>query len=77
MVDARKLDSVYPLAKNKLYLYTLPQTRRFLDTTGYIVVPVIWAVDYNIAKLKLAFLDPKTRNSKLDTLMLARLVKVN
>ena len=75
IVDARKLDSVYPLAKDKYYLFTLPQTRHFLDSTAYTIVPVAWTLDYNVAKLKLSFLDPKTRNSELDTLMLAKLVR--
>ena len=75
MVDAAKVDSVYPSSKDKYFLFTLPVMRPFFDSTGYTIVPVAWAVDYNVAKLSLPFLNPKTRHSKLDTLMLAKLVR--
>jgi hypothetical protein len=75
IVDANKLDSIYPLAKDKYYLVTLHHTRHFLDSTHYTMQPVIWTKDYNVARLTLRFLNPKTRDSRMDTLMLARLVK--
>jgi 4-amino-4-deoxy-L-arabinose transferase-like glycosyltransferase len=75
MVEAAKLDSVYPLAKDKYYLFTMPYMRHFFDSTGYTVQPVAWAKDYNVARLTLRFLNPKTRDKRMDTLVLARLVK--
>lgn len=42
---------------------------------GYKIDTVASHVDYNVSTLKLKFLNPKTRQSNLDTLMLARITR--
>lgn len=53
------------------YLVTSPMAKK-LREKGYTIEPVLSHVDYNVNAIKLKFLNPKTRESKLDTIMLAK-----
>ncbi|MCR6719631.1 MAG: hypothetical protein NVV59_04905 [Chitinophagaceae bacterium] len=53
------------------YLVTSPIAKK-LREKGYTIDPVLSHVDYNVNAIKFRFLNPKTRNTKLDTLMLAK-----
>lgn len=46
-----------------------------LRSKGYNIVPIASHVDFNVSTLKLKFLNPATRASKLDTLMLTRIYR--
>ena len=53
------------------YLVTSPMLKKIREK-GYTVQPVLSHKDYNVNAIKLKFLNPETRQSKLDTIMLAR-----
>jgi 4-amino-4-deoxy-L-arabinose transferase-like glycosyltransferase len=67
-------EQVYPNNRDKYYLLNRGD-RNKLQEKGYRFEPVISQVDYNVARLNLKFLNPKTREKKLDTLILARIYK--
>lgn len=56
------------------YLISSPIANNLVEK-GYRIDTIASHVDYNVSTLKLKFLNPKTRESKLDTLMLARILK--
>jgi 4-amino-4-deoxy-L-arabinose transferase-like glycosyltransferase len=62
------------LDSSKYYLISSPMANNLVDK-GYRIDTIASHVDYNVSTLKLKFLNPKTRESKLDTLMLARIIK--
>jgi 4-amino-4-deoxy-L-arabinose transferase-like glycosyltransferase len=56
---------------NNYFLIGSKQARGLADS--FVVTPVLYHVDYNVTTLKLKFLNPKTRLSKCDTLILAKI----
>jgi len=72
IVDLTQLGNKLPSLPDKYFLITAKMARESL-ADSFIVKPVISADDYNVTTLKLKFLNPKTRGSKLDTLMLAKI----
>jgi 4-amino-4-deoxy-L-arabinose transferase-like glycosyltransferase len=75
ILEFRDLDSVYPSVKDKYFLFTMPICRHIFDSMGYDIKPVLSVRDANIARMNLRFLNPKTRGSRMDSLMLAKLIK--
>jgi 4-amino-4-deoxy-L-arabinose transferase-like glycosyltransferase len=71
IVDLNQLKNKLPSLKDKYFLITSKLARESLDS--FTVKPVISHLDYNVTTMKLKFLNPKTRMSKLDTLMLAKI----
>jgi 4-amino-4-deoxy-L-arabinose transferase-like glycosyltransferase len=67
LVDSLIIGNKYFLLKSK--------NKRDLEARGFDVHPVIEHVDYNVNTVKLKFLNPTTRLSQCDTLMLARIYK--
>jgi hypothetical protein len=72
IVDIGHLGEKLPSLQNKYFLLTAKMTREAW-ADSFTIKPVISHVDYNVTTLKLKFLNPKTRTSKLDTLMLAQI----
>lgn len=72
IVDLNQLASKLPSLKDKYFLVTAKLVRESL-ADSFIVKPVISHVDYNVTTMKLKFLNPKTRMSKVDTLILAQI----
>jgi 4-amino-4-deoxy-L-arabinose transferase-like glycosyltransferase len=70
--DVHTLATQLPSYKDKYFLLTTSMARR-LPADSFVVKPVVSHIDYNVTTLKLKFLNPKTRATKCDTLMLARL----
>lgn len=68
------VDGMYPALKQKYFLLNRSH-RDSLLSKGYRVQPLISCRDYNVAKVSLKFLKPASRQSVLDTLMLARIYK--
>lgn len=63
---------IYSDIKDKYFLLNRDQ-RDILQQQGFRVEPVISRPDYNVAKVSLKFLNPATREKRLDTLMLAKI----
>lgn len=74
LLTPEEFQKEYPQLKNKYFLLS-NWHRQDLESRGYRVLPVISRPDYNVAKVSLKFLNSSTRQSKLDTLMLARVYK--
>lgn len=72
IVKTTALVSQVPQLNDKYFLLTA-SVARSLPTDSLRIEPVISHVDYNVTTLKLKFLNPKTRATKLDTLMLAKI----
>jgi 4-amino-4-deoxy-L-arabinose transferase-like glycosyltransferase len=72
IVDVSQLGNKLPSLQNKYFLLTTKMTREAW-ADSFIIKPVVSHVDYNVTTLKLKFLNPKTRMSKVDTLMLAQI----
>jgi 4-amino-4-deoxy-L-arabinose transferase-like glycosyltransferase len=72
--DMAQLKEQLPELSDRYFLLS-SKVARELEADSIKVVPIASHVDYNITTLKLKFLNPKTRLSKCDTLMLARLSK--
>jgi len=49
--------------------------RNYLSEQGFIIEPLMQRPDYNVTTIKMKFLNPATRQSSLDTLMVARIRK--
>ena len=69
-----EFEQLYPANRDKYFLLNKGD-RNKLQEMGYRIEPVISQVDYNVARLNLRFLNPATREKKLDTLLLARIYK--
>lgn len=67
-------EQVYPTNNDKYFLIN-KRDKDSLQLKGYRVDPIISQPDYNVARIKLKFLNPATRASKLDSLFLARIYK--
>lgn len=74
IVDIAVFSQMYPAMKDKYFLLTSDDARR-LEADGFVVKPVVSHLDYNVARMKLKFLNPTTRVANLDTLMLAKIYK--
>ena len=72
IVEADSLTQHYSEVKNKYFLMTTGMQRQ-LQKEGYYVKPVVENINYRVTRLKLKFLDRKTRASQCDSLMLARI----
>jgi hypothetical protein len=72
IVDLNQLGNKLPLLQDKYFLITSKMVRESL-ADSFTVRPVVSHVDYNVTTLKLKFLNPKTRMSKVDTLILGRI----
>jgi 4-amino-4-deoxy-L-arabinose transferase-like glycosyltransferase len=72
IVDINELGGKLPELADHYFLLTSKMARQ-LPADSFVVEPVSSHVDYNVTTLKLKFLNPKTRMSKTDTLMLARI----
>lgn len=69
-----QFDQLYPSHSDKYFLLNKGD-RNKLQEKGYRVEPLISQRDYNVAKVSLRFLNPESRNKKMDTLLLARIYK--
>ena len=69
-----EIDNWYTPEAGKYFLMNKTQQTE-LELKGYRVEPLISHIDYNVAKVSLKFLNHGTRQSGLDTLMLARIYK--
>lgn len=74
ILEPESLNEVYPAVQDKYFLLT-PHVRRYLVQQGFEVQPIIQLKDYNVARMSLPFINPKTRDSKMDSMMLARILK--
>jgi len=72
IVDLSQLGKKLPSLQDKYFLLTSKLARESL-TDSFNVIPIVSQVDYNVTTMKLKFLNPKTRSTKLDTLMLAKI----
>lgn len=72
IIDVGNLGKRLPSLQNKYFLLTSKMTREAW-ADSFTIKPVVSHVDYNVTTLKLKFLNPKTRTSKLDTLMLTQI----
>lgn len=72
IIGTNVLAAQLPNLGDKYFLLTTSLSRN-LPADTFVIKPVISHVDYNVTTLKLKFLNPKTRASKLDTLMLAKI----
>jgi membrane protein YdbS with pleckstrin-like domain len=73
-VEAASFETVYSGLKDKYFL-TSSFINNYLRQKGFIIQPVFTHVDYNVAILKFKFLNPSTRSSTLDSLMLVKIYK--
>jgi 4-amino-4-deoxy-L-arabinose transferase-like glycosyltransferase len=71
IVDLNQLKNKLPALQDKYFLITSKLARESLDS--FTVKPVVSHLDYNVTTLRLKFLNPKTRMSKVDTLILAKI----
>ena len=69
-----EIDNWYVPESSKYFLMNTTQ-QTDLELKGYRVEPLISHIDYNVARVSLKFLNHDTRQSRLDTLMLARIYK--
>lgn len=69
-----EFDKKYPRLKDK-YFFMNRADRQSLQQNGYRVEPVVSHVDYNVAKVSLRFLNPVSREKRLDTLVLAKVYR--
>lgn len=67
-------DRRYPELKDK-YFFLNRNERDSLQSRGYRIEPLLSHADYNVAKVSLKFLNPATRETRLDTMMLARIYR--
>ncbi len=74
IITGGELDSNYAQWSQKYFLMN-KEHRRELEAKGYRVEPLISQPDYNVAKVSMKFLNPDTRASRMDTLMLARVYR--
>lgn len=72
VLDFSRVMETYDSTRGKYFLLTGGMIKE-LRAQGMQVIPVASHVDYNVTTLKLKFLNPTTRSTKLDTLMLATL----
>ena len=72
IVDLNQLGNRLPSLKDKYFLITSKLARESL-VDSFLIKPVVSHIDYNVTTMKLKFLNPKTRSSKLDTLMLVQI----
>ena len=74
IVDPAELESRYDSLRSAYFLLS-STIARDLISRGYRIDTVVSAPDYNVSTLKLKFLNPATRFSRVDTLMLGRLIR--
>ena len=72
VLEYDRVAQTYDSTRGKYFVLTGGMIRG-LREQGFEVIPVASHVDYNVTTLKLKFLNPATRASKLDTIMLAKL----
>ena len=74
LVSPGEIDKKYHLLSKK-YLLVNRGDRDLLLQRGYKIDTVISQPDYNVAKVSLKFLNPSSREKRLDTLMLVQLYR--
>lgn len=74
LVPLDEIDKKYPLL-NKKYFLVNRNNRNALLEQGYKVEAVVSQPDFNVAKVSLKFLNPSSREKRLDTLMLVRIYR--
>ena len=74
LISLEEFEDKYPNLAGKYFLLNSGQ-KELLETKGFTVQPFISHTDYNVAKVSLKFLNPATRQQRLDTLMLARIYR--
>jgi 4-amino-4-deoxy-L-arabinose transferase-like glycosyltransferase len=74
VLPKEEFEQLYP-AQSEKYFFIGKRDKDSLQLKGYRFEPIISQPDYNVAKVKLKFLNPKTRALKMDTLFLARIYK--
>ena len=74
LIDVAYLEKNYDQLKDNYFLLTR-SFRDHLDRVGFRVEPLISQPDYNVATIRLSFLNPATRTERADTLMLARVYR--
>lgn len=70
--DISEVDTTAQVLADHYYLIT-PSIRKDLEAKNLRVTTVVAVRDFNIARLSIPFINPKTRNSRMDSLMLARI----
>lgn len=74
IIETNLLAEKLPSMKDSYFLLSSGLARQ-LEADSFIIKPVISHTDYNVARMKLKFLNPKTRMKLCDTLMLAHIEK--
>lgn len=74
VIEIAQIASQYEQLKDKYFLLS-NYYRKALEEQGFEVKPVVSHPDYNVATIRLSFLNPATRTMKADTLMLARIYR--
>jgi 4-amino-4-deoxy-L-arabinose transferase-like glycosyltransferase len=69
IIDVKNLREKLNDGGNDFFLLTVRQARELQD--NFQIKPAVSHIDYNVTTLKLKFLNPKTRATRCDTLMLA------
>jgi hypothetical protein len=64
----------YPELSGKYFLIT-NYYKKELEGKGFVVTPVVSHVDFNVATIRLSFLNPATRMQRADTLMLVKVYR--
>jgi hypothetical protein len=64
----------YPGYSGKYFLIS-NYYKKYIEERGFVVTPVISHVDFNVATIRLSFLNPATRMQRADTLMIAKIYR--
>jgi 4-amino-4-deoxy-L-arabinose transferase-like glycosyltransferase len=72
LLSLDQFDSAYPQLQDKYFIMS-QRDKNVLQEKGYRIDPIISQQDYNVAKVSLRFLNPVSREKRLDTLMLTKI----
>jgi 4-amino-4-deoxy-L-arabinose transferase-like glycosyltransferase len=72
VLDLEQLNSYNTQGK---YFVLTAGMANYIRSQGFTIDPLAKHPDYNVARMKLKFLNPATRDKQMDTLMLVRLIK--
>lgn len=74
IIEPDQFSAYYPSLQQHYFVMN-KGVKAKLTEEGYVVQPVIQLPDYNVAMLSLPFINPKTRDERLDSLYLARVIR--
>jgi hypothetical protein len=74
IVEAADFPARYDSIRNNYFLLS-GFLARHLESKGFVILPIASQNDYNVATMKWKFLNPSTRKSTFDTLMLAKIYR--